>query len=115
MDMALAAGFYHCYVLRKVKDSEHPVREVARVYEPGSGRELSVLTDQWGLQFYTGNHLEGEQGRSGHTYSKYAGLCLEAGGFRNQINMADNAQVVLRPGMEYRHVTQYRVGVRTGV
>ena len=113
--LALAAGFDHCYVLAEVKHGAQPVREVARVYEPGSGRELSVLTDQWGLQFYTGNHLEGEQGRGGHTYSKYAGLCLEAGGFPNQINMADNAQVVLRPGMEYRHVTQYRVGVRTGV
>lgn len=119
--LALAGGFDHCYVLPELAAAAaaasrpQPVREVARVYEPGSGRELSVRTDQWGLQFYTGNHLEGEKGRGGHTYSKYAGLCLEAGGFPNQINMADPAQVILRPGEEYRQVTQYRVGVRTGV
>jgi aldose 1-epimerase len=116
--LALAQGFDHCYVLPEVWEAAagaQPVREVARVYEPGSGRELSVLTDQWGLQFYTGNHLEGEKGRGGLTYSKYAGLCLEAGGFPDQINMADQTQVVLRPGEEYRQVTQYRVGVRTGV
>jgi aldose 1-epimerase len=116
--LALAGGFDHCYVLPEVTGTAadaRPVREVARVYEPGSGRELSVLTDQWGLQFYTGNHLEGEKGHGGLTYSKYAGLCLEAGCFPDQINMADHTQVVLRPGEEYRQVTQYRVGVRTGV
>jgi aldose 1-epimerase len=116
--LALAQGFDHCYVLSEALEAAagtRPVRQVARVYEPGSGRELRVLTDQWGLQFYTGNHLEGEKGRGGLVYSKYAGLCLEAGGFPDQINMADHTQVVLRPGEEYRQVTQYRVGVRTGV
>jgi aldose 1-epimerase len=116
--LALAQGFDHCYVLSEALEAAagtRPVRQVARVYEPGSGRELSVLTDQWGLQFYTGNHLEGEKGGGGLVYSKYAGLCLEAGGFPDQINMADHTQVVLRPGEEYRQVTQYRVGVRTGV
>jgi aldose 1-epimerase len=116
--LALAGGFDHCYVLHDAGGIPHParpVREVARVYEPGSGRELTVLTDQWGLQFYTGNHLEGEPGRGGITYAKYAGLCLEAGGFPNQINMAEPDQVVLRPGAQYRQLTQYRVGVRTGI
>jgi aldose 1-epimerase len=116
--LALAGGFDHCYVLHDASGTPcaaRPVREVARVYEPGSGRELTVLTDQWGLQFYTGNHLEGEPGRGGVSYAKYAGLCLEAGGFPNQINMPDPAQVVLRPGAQYRQLTQYRVGVRTGL
>jgi aldose 1-epimerase len=116
--LALAGGFDHCYVLHEApRDASgaRPVREVARAYDPGSGRELSVLTDQWGLQFYTGNYLEGLQGRGGVTHPRYAGLCLEAGGFPDQINMADHEQVVLRPGKEYRQVTQYRVGVRTGV
>jgi aldose 1-epimerase len=116
--LALAGGFDHCYVLHEApRDASgaRPVREVARAYDPGSGRELSVLTDQWGLQFYTGNYLEGLQGRGGVMHPRYAGLCLEAGGFPDQINMADHEQVVLRPGKEYRQVTQYRVGVRTGV
>lgn len=118
VQLALAQGFDHCYVLRGTADaaaSAQPVREVARAYDPGSGRELSVLTDQWGLQFYTGNHLAGLKGRGGVTHPRYAGLCLEAGGFPDQINMADHGQVVLRPGEEYRQVTQYRVGVRSGV
>lgn len=118
--LALASGFDHCYVLHDTTRPDdpagaQPVREVARVYDPGSGRELSVLTDQWGLQFYTGNHLQALKGRGDVTYPKYAGLCLEAGGFPNQINMADNRQVVLRAGEEYRQVTQYRVGVRSGI
>jgi aldose 1-epimerase len=117
--LALAQGFDHCYVLRgEASDpasGTQPVREVARVYDPASGRELSVLTDQWGLQFYTGNHLAGLKGRGGATHPRYAGLCLEAGGFPNQINMADHKQVVLRPGETYRQVTQYRLGVRSGL
>jgi aldose 1-epimerase len=121
--LALAQGFDHCYVLRDAADvtgataplaGAKPVREVARVYDPGSGRELSVLTDQWGLQFYTGNHLAGLKGRGGVTHPRYAGLCLEAGGFPDQINMADRERVVLRPGETYRQLTQYRVGVQSG-
>jgi aldose 1-epimerase len=116
--LALAGGFDHCYVLGDVPpvcDGTRAVRECASVYDPGSGRELRVLTDQWGLQFYTGNHLAGEHGRGGVTYARYAGLCLEAGGFPNQINMAERDPVVLRPGKTYRQTTQYRVGVRSGV
>ncbi|RFU45535.1 aldose epimerase family protein [Paraburkholderia sp. DHOC27] len=119
--LALAQGFDHCYVLHETLDangtlnSTPPVREVARVYDPGSGRELTVLTDQWGLQFYTGNYLTGLKGRGGVIHPRYAGLCLEAGGFPDQINMADHQRVVLRPGETYRQVTQYRVEVRSGV
>jgi len=116
--LALAGGFDHCYVLREATATAadvRPVREVARVYDPGSGRELSILTDQWGLQFYTGNYLEGLTGRGGITYPRYAGLCLEAGGFPDEINMADRERVILRRGLAYRQVTQYRVGVRTSV
>jgi aldose 1-epimerase len=66
------------------------------------------------LQFYTGNHLGGTpmRGAPGHPY---AGLCLEAGGFPNQINFdaADEREAcVLRPGQRYRQETRYRVGVR---
>ncbi|MEM5420378.1 MULTISPECIES: aldose epimerase family protein [Paraburkholderia] len=117
-----ARGFDHCYVLRAPESTagtlhaapgRWPVRPVARVYEPGSGRELAVSTDQRGLQLYTGNYLEGQPGRRGATCARYAGLCLEAGGFPNQINMEAPAcdEVVLQPGKTYRQVTQYRVSV----
>ncbi len=119
--LARTRGFDHCYVLREpvaepgTAGTAQAVRSVACVYDPGSGRELSVATDQCGLQCYTGNYLDGMPGRHGATYVRHAGLCLEAGGFPNQINMEapERDAVVLRPGATYRQVTQYRVGVRT--
>ncbi|TDV16250.1 aldose 1-epimerase [Paraburkholderia caballeronis] len=111
--LARAGGFDHCYVLRDRRGGE-AVRTVARVYEPGSGRELTVATDQRGLQCYTGNYLAGAPGRHGAACVKHAGMCLEAGAFPDQVNMDAplKDEVILRPGMTYRQVTQYRVGVR---
>lgn len=106
--LSLARGFDHCYVLR---GSQPALREVARLYEPTSGRVMTVSTDQRGLQFYSGNYLEGVRGRNGTTYGAHAGLCLEAGGFPNQINMADREDVISRPDKPYRQITKYRVGV----
>ncbi|PCE28773.1 galactose mutarotase [Paraburkholderia acidicola] len=113
--LARASGFDHCYVLRDAVDEPgemQPCRRVASAYDPGSGRELIVETDQWGLQFYTGNHLQGVSGRQGVVLARHAGLCLEAGGFPDQIHMADGERTVLRPGKVYRQQTRYRVGVR---
>lgn len=114
--LSLARGFDHCYVLREAnsagrRQGEWSVHEVARVYDPASGRRMTVSTDQRGLQLYTGNYLDGVRGRHGRTYVGHAGLCLEAGGFPNQINMADREDVISRPGKPYRQVTKYRVGV----
>jgi len=114
--LARAHGFDHCYVLHDAANAAtSPLRPVACAYDPGSGRELTVSTDQRGLQFYTGNWLNGEKGRGGIAYQAHAGLCLEAGGFPNQVNMAGQEQVILRAGDTYRQVTTYKVGVREGV
>ncbi|MFL9965783.1 galactose mutarotase [Paraburkholderia sediminicola] len=118
--LARAGGFDHCYVLRDAaeagaSESARPLRQVACAYDPGSGRELTVSTDQRGLQFYTGNFLNGDSGRGGVRYQRYAGLCLEAGGFPNQVNMTGQHEVIVRPGDTYRQVTAYRVDVRKGV
>ncbi|WP_025099798.1 aldose epimerase family protein [Burkholderia sp. A1] len=105
--LALAGGFDHCFVLRPAETDEQGaprVREVARVYEPGSGRELSVLTDQPGLQLYTGNGLSG-------AFARHGALCLEAGAFPDQINSPRAEAVVLRPGQVYRQDTRYRVTI----
>lgn len=116
--IALARGFDHCYVLSdgqvsaRNEKGPRPVREVAKLYDPASGRSMSVSTDQRGLQLYTGNYLDGVPGRQGGTYAQHAGLCLEAGGFPNQINMADREDVISRADKPYRQVTKYRVGVR---
>ncbi|WP_248322377.1 aldose epimerase family protein [Caballeronia sp. Sq4a] len=108
--LSRAGGFDHCYILPDTNDGG--VRKVAVLYDPASGRELIVSTDAPGLQFYTGNHLQGVPGRDGKPYRIHAGLCLEAGAFPNQINMPDASRVVLRPGERYSQITRYRVGVR---
>ncbi|MDR5857432.1 galactose mutarotase [Caballeronia sp. LZ062] len=108
--LARAGGFDHCYILPDA--DEGAVRKAAILYDPASGRELTVSTDAPGLQFYTGNFLEGVTGREGKSYRIHAGLCLEAGAFPNQINMPDASRVVLRPGERYSQTTRYRIGVR---
>jgi aldose 1-epimerase len=107
--LARAGGFDHCYVLR---DDAAGTRTAATLYDPASGRELTVSTDAKGMQFYSGNFLAGVAGRNGKTYGKHAALCLETGAFPNQVNMANAEDVVLRPGERYRHTTVYRLGVR---
>lgn len=105
--LAQAGGFDHCFVLREAaSDTAQRVREVARLYDPGSGRELTVFTDQRGLQFYAGNMLSG-------IHAPRSGLCLEASAFPNHVNMPDAETVVLRPGAVYRQRTQYRVSIAT--
>ncbi|MFM0738846.1 galactose mutarotase [Paraburkholderia xenovorans] len=113
--LATAGGFDHCYMLRETAGDGSALRRVACAYDPGSGRELTVSTDQRGLQFYSGNFLKGDTGRNGITYQAHAGLCLEAGGFPNEVNMADPDPVIVRAGGAYRQITQYRIGVRSGV
>ncbi|WP_321800313.1 aldose epimerase family protein [Caballeronia sp. J97] len=108
--LALAGGFDHCYVLNEPGALEP--RTVAVLFEPSSGRELSVSTDARGLQFYSGNYLEGVPARDGSRYCKHAGLCLEAGGFPNEINMDSSELAVLRPGEAYRQRTRYTLRVR---
>ncbi|MDE1184002.1 aldose epimerase family protein [Paraburkholderia sp.] len=111
-----AKGIDHCYVLRASDEASagrQPVRRVASVYEPSSGRELTVATDQPGLQCYTGNYLQGERGRGDATYRAHSGVCLEAGGFPDQVHMAGRDAVILRAGQTYRQTTQYCVSVKT--
>lgn len=109
VQLARAGGFDHCYVLR---GDGQALSTAAVLYDPASGRELTVATNAHGMQFYTGNFLEGVIGRNGERYRKHAALCLETGAFPNQINMDDAADVVLRPGERYRQRTTYKLSVR---
>jgi aldose 1-epimerase len=109
--LAGAGGFDHCFVLRAAA-TPGALRPVASLYDPSSGRELSVATTEAGLQLYTGNYLGGQRGKAGAVYRKHDALCLEAGAFPNRINMPDPESVILRPGGRYRQVTQYRLSVR---
>lgn len=112
--LALGAGFDHCYCLQPAAldaDGHKVLRDVARVYDPGSGRLLTMATTETGLQFYSGNYLAGVAGRGERPYAAHAGFCLEAQAYPNQINGPDAEAVVLRPGREYRQSTVYRLAV----
>jgi aldose 1-epimerase len=102
-------GYDHNYVLRG-KAGE--LRLAARVVEPRSGRVLEVLTTEPGVQFYSGNFLDGSvTGKSGKPYSKRGGFCLEAQHFPDSPNQPSFPPVVLRPGQTYRQTTVYRFSI----
>ena len=80
---------------------------VARLEDPGSGRVMELETNQPGVQLYTGNFLDGVEGKDGASYEKHQGLCLETQLFPDSANKAGLEgwpSPVLRPGETYRHV-----------
>jgi aldose 1-epimerase len=107
---APGGGYDHNWVL----DGGEPgrLRVAAELYSAKSGRSMTVLTDQPGIQFYTGNYLAGPKGRGGKPYSKYGGLCLETQRFPDSPNQPSFPSTVLRPGALFRSVTIHRFGTR---
>jgi aldose 1-epimerase len=98
--LKLGGGYDHCWVLRKGPG----VRLAAVVKDPSSGRTMEVLTDQPGVQFYSGNFLDGSAaGKRGVKYQFRTGLCLETEGFPDAPNHPDFPSAVLRPGETYHH------------
>ena len=95
-------GFDHNFVINGVPSQ---LRPVARVKDPKSGRVMTLSADQPGVQFYTGNFLNGSAKGKGTSYVQYSGFCLETQKFPNAINIpAWRDQVILNPGQTYRHV-----------
>lgn len=99
-----AMGYDHNFVLRP--RVAQPTL-AARLRDPGSGRVLTVLTTQPGLQVYTGNFLNGQTGKQGKTYPLRSAICLETQHFPNAVNQPKFASVVLRPGETYRQTCIY--------
>ena len=101
-------GYDHNFVLDGAAGSLHPA---AVLTDPQSGRELSIATTEPGIQFYSGNFLDGIPGKDGTVYNKNGALCLETQAFPDSINkqgadgkMKDGwPNVVLRPGETYSH------------
>ena len=84
----------------------------ARVVEPASGRTLQISTTEPGLQFYSGNFLDGTiRGKGGHVYPLRSGFCLETQHFPDSPNHANFPSTILRPGEEYRSRTVFAFGV----
>jgi len=88
------------------------LREAALVREPVSGRTLTVMTTEPGIQFYSGNFLDGSfTGRHGRSYTKNMGLCLETQHFPDSPNHANFPSTVLRPGQVRESTTVFIFGV----
>lgn len=85
----------------------------ARVVDPTSGRVLEIETDQPGIQFYSGNFLDGKQvGKGGVTYKKHAGFCLETQHFPDSVNQPSFPNTILKPGETFKSTTVHRFGVQ---
>jgi aldose 1-epimerase len=103
-------GYDHNWVLRNGSGS---VRKAAELYDPASGRLMTVFTDQPGLQFYSGNFLDGtDKGKNGIAYQRRTGLCLETQAFPDSPNKPQFPPVTLRPGQVYRQTTIYQFSTR---
>lgn len=99
-------GYDHNYVLNA---RSTPLGLAATVTEPKSGRVLEVYTDQPGLQFYTGNFLDGSlTGKSGVVYRKHSGFCMETQHFPDSIHQPSFPNTVLHPGETFRSSTVYK-------
>jgi aldose 1-epimerase len=89
------------------------LRPAAEIVEPTTGRTMSVFTTEPGIQFYTGNFLDGTvTGADGFAYQQHTGFCLEAQHFPDAPNQPAFPSIILRPGQAYRQTTEYRFGVR---
>ncbi len=85
----------------------------ARVYEPTSGRVMEIYTTEPGIQFYTGNFLDGSiTGKAGKVYKKNYGFCLETQHFPDSPNKANFPSVVLKPGEKYTSQTVHKFSTK---
>ena len=116
-DLKAAGGKPVGYDLNYVLDKGQTERPefAARVTEPKSGRVLEVYTTEPGLQFYTGNFLDGTNvGKGGAVYKQYNGFCLEPQKFPDSVNKPEwkeKSNVVLKPGETYKQTTIYKFAV----
>jgi aldose 1-epimerase len=108
--LEVGRGYDHNWVLRGTVGK---MRKAAELYEATSGRLMSVFTDQAGLQFYSGNFLDGTaKGKNGIAYQQRSGLCLETQAFPDTPNKSQFPSATLRPGQTYRQTTIYKFSTK---
>src|SRR6185437_3441614 len=102
-------GFDHNYVLDRRRDGLAPA---ARVKDPSSGRTIEVSTTEPGMQFYTGNHLDGSiKGKEGAIYGFRSGFCLETQHFPDSPNHEAFPSTELKPGQVYQSTTVFKFSI----
>jgi aldose 1-epimerase len=108
--LKLGKGYDHNFVLNK---KDRKLSLAARVHEPGSGRIMEVWTTEPGVQFYTGNFLDGtNKGKGGKVYKHRHGFCLETQHFPDSPNKPQFPSTILQPGKTYESTTIYRFSAK---
>ena len=103
-------GYDHNWVVR---DKPGRLALMAKVTDPASGRTMEVLSTEPGLQFYSGNFLDGTNvGKGGKVYRHRTGFCMEPQHFPDSPNKPQFPSVVLRPGQTYKNTIIYKFGVK---
>lgn len=103
-------GYDHCWVLNRDPDG---LSLAATAYDPTSGRFMEVFTTEPGIQFYSGNFLDGTlESKSGGTYAKRSGFCLETQHYPDTPNQEDFPSVVLNPDETYTSETTFKFSVK---
>ena len=103
-------GYDHNWVINRQGDA---LQLAARVYEPKSGRTLEVQTTEPGVQFYTGNFLDGTlKGKGGAVYNRRNGLCLETQHYPDSPNQPGFPSTIVKPGQTYQSTTVWKFGSR---
>jgi aldose 1-epimerase len=108
--LKMGNGYDHNWVLNRQGDG---LALAARATDPVTGRTLDVETTEPGLQFYTGNFLDGTlTGKAGRVYARRSGFCLETQHYPDSPNHPSFPSTVLRPGQEYRSQTVFKFGAK---
>ena len=108
--LKFAGGYDHNFVLNKLPGE---FGKAATIYDPASGREMEVWTTAPGMQFYTGNFLNGTiKGKGGRVYQKYDAVCFEPQGFPDSPNHPNFPSTELKPGEIYKNTIVYKFSVK---
>ncbi|NNE00289.1 MAG: galactose mutarotase [Pirellulaceae bacterium] len=99
-----AIGYDHNFVLNKPAEKDKPTL-AAVLKDPQSGRSVRIMTDQIGIQFYSGNFLKGQAGKGGKVYPHRSAVCLETQHFPDSVNHDNFPSIILKPGDEFKSFT----------
>ena len=102
--LKIGGGYDHNYV---ISGAQGELTRAAEVYEPWSGRKMTVHTTEPGVQFYTGNSLSEQPGKSGRKYYRHSGFCLETQHYPDSVNHENFPSVILQPGEVFNSVTEF--------
>lgn len=96
-----------------VDGNKKGLRKVAMVFDKKSGRVMQLLSNQPGVQFYTGNYVKNLKGKGGFVYQAHAGLCLETQGFPDSVNHPNFPSQIVKPGKVYLHRMVYKFSTKS--